>query len=1522
MKRPSIRSILPVLCALAMFRITYAHDSTSVANHSVKAMAAEGLRRNFPELGITSGRFATTDPITIIEESVADTVLDKRRHAHALLEKVVAGQRFLETLDALTEIELPVGVTRSGGALDYTILIDRITFTREGATMDVYVSLALPQTGTRIAFHGKVPLSAEGGVAGSAKVYLLGDHVIRINNSSLVTIKGDERSYVEFDCGGFLGVNVDAELQFSSDLFVPEDASGNITNERVKVSFTTYTQTLNDILVQVSLPPFQVTSLPGFGFHVRKAFLDWSDLSNPPDIEFPIDYTSSFIKAGLTNLWQGFYLEEAEIRMPTAFAKRGSTGRVSLGMQKMILDEQGITGSLYVENVFPDGDMNGWKYSVDELGLDLVANTLTGLSLSGKLTIPVVRNNDGQQTEFNYTAHLGADHEYVFSVAIEDQLKLDLWAADVILMEGSQVIVREKANKFYPSAHLNGELTINLPGKGPKARFNSIRFENMVINSEAPYFVPGTFGFGREGESSSIASYPVVFDNITLKSEEQRVGIAFDLIVNIGGKPQDESFAGKGSLIVWGHQTDEPLRGADGKVIGIDRYSWKFQKVELSSLRINIKKPKIIELAGEVRFFDEDPTYGDGFKGSLKGKIQTINVQAEALFGRTDSFRYWYADALVEFNKGIPVVPGVLSALGFGGGYYSKMAQSDNPVTTTLGRSPSGITYVPDENTVGIRAIVLICTARPEAMKGDVALEVSINRHGGINSVTFTGNANFMSAASISEDQIKQLASAAVAGKLTERLESLTRGQVYGSVRLHFDNVNDIFHGNLEIYVNVAGGLVRGVSQGNKAGWAVLHFEKNDWYIHIGTPDQPLGLEVARIFKSKSYFMLGKNLPGSPPPPSQVSEILGDIDLDYMRDLNALESGMGIAFGLHFLVDTGDLRFLMFYGRFSAGTGLDFMLKDYGNEYHCAGSSGPMGINGWYANGQAYAFVMGKIGIKINLRFYKGTYDILSIGAAAILQAKGPNPFWMKGTVGGYYKILGGLVKGKCRFEVTVGKECRPVADQNLLEEVNLIADITPRSGSSDISVFNAPQLAFNIPVGEVFEITDIQRRTHYFRAVLDEFVVSEGPRPIQGSLHWNTERDVVIFDAPDLLPGEKKIKARARLTFEEKINGHWTKVKFKGSLVAETAETIFSTGKAPAFIPESNVAYSYPLPHQVNFLPQEHDRGFIELIEGQPYLFKDSEAWTQKIRMTDAATGSYLETGLTYNTRTKQVLFAIPTGLKNSTVYNFQIVNIPRQEMQMDYNVETVAQDLKIDASAGTATLTTRAARGEADLLEMKSVYASSFRTSKYNTFSEKMRSITFTPVIRLSPEVNVFQLTSYLRGDESFEEAELTGTTTLPRLIRLEAVIEANPWYRDHVYPLVYEGYPLLGWMKVLRPRPEVLGIPPVRDIYFQNVSAESGATAQNGMYALPFTNELLVYNFGQSVASDFRDLQRHAVNYLVDHPQAATPRLRSLALKPQPSIRYGSYRIRLSYVIPGIDHATSTYETEFFNRIPDND
>ncbi len=86
-----------------------------------------------------------------------------------------------------------------------------------------------------------------------------------------------------------------------------------------------------------------------------------------------------------------------------------------------------------------------------------------------------------------------------------------------------------------------------------------------------------------------------------------------------------------------------------------------------------------------------------------------------------------------------------------------------------------------------------------------------------------------------------------------------------------------------------------------------------------------------------------------------------------MRDLNALGDGRGFAIGMDLSVDTGDMNFLIFYARLRAGVGFDIMIKDYG-ETACKGS-GQIGIDGWYANGQAYAYVEGELGIKVNLWF-------------------------------------------------------------------------------------------------------------------------------------------------------------------------------------------------------------------------------------------------------------------------------------------------------------------------------------------------------------------------------------------------------------------------------------------------------------------------------------------------------------------------------------------------------------------------
>lgn len=1521
MKKP-----LPVLFAFGFLflsiRLAYSFgDSTKVysVNDLPNSIKTE-VYRTFESIGSTQIGNTSLDPIIISNSLLADSTLQRRHRAEQLSEEVTSSGRFVESLTSLSDIDLPVGIRRTGGSADYTILIEKITFTTRGAVMEVYVSLKLPMTGDPIAFYGKIPVTKEGGIAGTARIFLVGDHQIKLSETAQFTLKGTRNTFVEFNCSGFIGMGIESEVEFSRDLIVPEDQNGKVPNDgsRVKVKVDTYLQSLNNIMLGVTIPSFQVKGLNGFGFTVIGATMDWSDSRNPTELVFPKDYTSPFIEGGQPLLWQGFFLNHLEVRFPESFGTDKSDGteskRIKIEVDHMILDDEGFSGLISVSPVLSLGDMSGWSYSINKFGLEFVTNKIRGFVIDGTLTIPVIKSKDGKVTQFAYLAQRGADGNYIFAVTIQNDLKFPLFVADLKLFPGSTVIVAERDDKFYPTAILNGEISI----KAAKTAFNSLRFEGLKISSDDPHFDLQAIGFGKDGATQSMSNYPLSITNIMLKKKDNRIGIGFDITINIGGKSEEGGFGGTAALIVWGKQ-EPAVAAVEGETTASKRGDWQFDKVELSGIGVNFKKAGVIEIAGMIRFFEDDPVYGDGFKGSISGKIQVITLQVEALFGKTPTYRYWFADAMVEFQSGLPLVSG-FSAYGFGGGFYSKMKQSTGGISSPIGMTASGVTYVPDENTFGIKAMVKFgCTGNQMPYNGDVTLEVELNRHGGINSVTFTGNLNALTPPPIVQAAIvaKEMVAAAINskdGNAMDKFSDPTRGAVSAHVKILFDNVNHVFHANMEMYINVLGGVVKGVGQNNRAGWAVMHFEKNDWYVLIGTPDDPVGVEILWMLKMKSYFMLGKHLPGSPPPPRQVSEILGidREDLDYMRDLNAIESGLGFAFGMNFSMDTGDLRFLMFYGRFAAGIGTDFMLKQYSKDYHCVGSDEPVGINGWYANGQAYAYIQGNIGVKVNLPFYKGDYDILSIGAAAILQAKGPNPFWMRGIVGGYYKILGGLVKGNCKFEMVIGKDCNLVANSSPLENVNIISQVSPVTGSHDVDVFNAPQAAFNIPIEEIFEITDSENRKHIYRGHLKVFNVLDGTSPIEGGLRWNESRDVVVFDSRDVFPSKKELKATVTVTFEENLSGTWKTAMFEGKPAEETLETTFTTGVAPDHIRASNVAYSYPVVGQYNFYPKEYNSGFIKLKKGQPELFTLDENWIQKIHYTDASGEHYLESEVAYSAADMQVNFSLPSSFQPAKVYHFEILNIPAQQRKLDTNVSNVETKIATGSDDNDAVLNTKKIEGSLELRDVKPIYSSFFRTSKYATFVDKMKSMTLSDAVSGNAGNNVLLLGAYWRGDEYFDDAEIgIGVDKLSqRLVTIEADLIGNAWYESKMYPLIYEGYPLMGLFQLRKRNTEILGLPPVREVFLgqdkNGLSVSNIGEAPNPSQF--FSGSRIEYELPQTMFSDYLDIQNQAANYALRND--ATPRITKLILTPYPLIGYGAYKVRLAYRIPGINLKTSDY------------
>ncbi|MEM6830321.1 MAG: hypothetical protein AAF551_07375, partial [Bacteroidota bacterium] len=1210
--------------------------------------------------------------------TVTGKIAKLRSHAQAVFDKVREARRYVDYLDETSLLELPVGINKTIGNLNYTILIDSIELKSDGAYLTTYMMFTLPTSGRSIAFRGSgIRFSKKGGIEPEdGKMQLIGDYPIPFNDKTLLILKGDGETSISFNCDGFQKMSIDADILFSRDFIVPDLPGGKKGPGRVTTSFKTSLTDWNDFLVEVSLPDFQVNGVDGMGFTVSNAVFDYSDYRNSASISFPENYLS---EAGLvenTETWRGFYIRDLSVRLPSHFNKGGANERTRFSGNNMIIDRSGFTGFIDGENLInkDEGDLNGWAYSLSYIFLDFQSSQLLSGGFEGELVVPITNENKS----FEYTALISTDNEYEFSVAMNDTLNFPMFkTSEVALLPNSSVEVVVKDDKFLPKANLYGSMSIKTGNKGMSLA--DIQFENLQVQTVEPYLQADYFSFGSEVAEQALSDFPVQIKNIGFRSlSDNQSALDFDLLVNV-----TENFSGDAGVTLVGKQVKER------------KLKWKFHKFQVHEIGLDIKTGAF-DINGRLIFYKNDAVYGDGFNGQVQATIHSLSltVESTAIFGNVDGYRYWYFDAGVKLPAGVTIVPGV-DITGFAGGAYQRMG-IDMEGGSELGKTRSGITYAPKENHgLGLKAsISFASTGEKSSYNGEAGFEIAFFQGGGVRYIAFKGNIYFMvpplgENLNALKDKAKMLGDAVAkqekaagglpgAGMIAQNKEedqTLTNiyGQIgeaageQGSISAHafveLDFENKSLYGLFEAYVNVAGGIIQGVGPGGRAGWVEFYFGQDDWYIYIGTPTDRIGLStgIGPIKASlTSYFVMGTSIPGSPPPPDEVSEILGGVDLSYMNDLNALGNGAGIGFGSSFAVDTGDLTFLMFYARFRAGAGFDVMLKNYGDA-QCVGR-GSLGVNGWYANGQAYAYFDGTIGIRVKVFGRKKSLKILSIGAAAVLQAKLPNPFWMKGIVGGRFRVMGGLVKGNCRFEVTLGEECRLQQEGSVMETIQVIADVSPTDGESDVSVFATPQAVFNLAVNEVFEMVDYDEKLKKFRAKLDYFRVKDATRVLPGVIDLNVDNNVAAFNAHDIFPPKKKLMAEVQVSFEEYRSGRWQAVIVDGKKYTEYMTTSFKSGKAPDHIPLTNVAYSYPMINQLNFYKDEYLSGYIVLKKGQPYLFEAGAEWEQRGRFVAVRSGQsrYFDYG--YSSGNKEVAFNLPRGMVPDQVYKFELVNLPAQ--------------------------------------------------------------------------------------------------------------------------------------------------------------------------------------------------------------------------------------------------------------------
>lgn len=1441
--------------------------------------------------------------VALAQDTTAPSPQDVAQAKYVASKVALARSRTVSYLDPTKVQNLPLGIAREVGGNTFVIAIDSGRLTPQAAVVSAYAMVGLPGVKDSLAFEGQNIAINPGGVGGStvSRISLVSKQVIKISDQISLVLSPKDPNYVEFDCSGFKDISLTGEFQFSRDLLVPDTAGGNVSS-KVVATFQVLASDLSNMLFDINITPFRLPYLQDVSFQIKNAVADFSDLANPAGASFPSDYQSAY--QGNIGLWHGFYIQQLSIKLPNYLKDANGRPMVITG-SNMFIDPKGFSGTVAVSNLLSIANSgNEWPFSIDNLSVSFSMGHLTGGSMSGAIGLPFI----GGDT-LGYSATVAEKNNALdlsFLVSLDDSRTFSMpFGGTLKLDKGSTLGFTRKDNRLAGMANLAGSMFFDQPEL--KSGDQGLKFTNLQLSTEAPYILSGNFDANVNLSSSN---FPISVSDIRLGVTKGKIGIAVAVGLNL--MDADDNSPAVTTTITLMAKVDS----SGG------RQRWAFDQVQVDKVLIKDLQISTLTLNGELDFYKNNPTYGNGFHGDITLTVEDVlpkGVSANVYFGSMPDFRYWHVDVYVPTTI-IPIF-GPLYMDGIIGGASYQMSKKTqwsadfNQLNKATTSAPSdGLTkaeYIPDRTAgLGLMAGLTMVVGQEKVANADAVLQVAFRKGGGLKSVEFTGGLYLLSS---------------VNGR--QRGNAPSDGSPPGSVPAYawldmlYDHDNKSFNAQLSAYIN-AFGILKGTGPQGKVGDILLHFDPHTWYVYIGRPSSMLDLTVLDVATVQSYFMVGSQLDPFPQLPANVQSLCGNFNTNFMQDENAFASGQGIGFGAHFAASVGlpgrnaDGSFksgfpLPIFASFDCGLGADIMFRQY-DSAHCAGNTSPIGIGGWYASGQAYAYLQGSVGVCWS--HCRKKINFLSLGAAAVLQAKLPNPSWFRGILAGHYSVLCGLIKGSFNFNFTVGRECDIVGPSNELGDIEVISDIKPDDGAGSVSVFAAPQVTFNMGLNKEIQMVNDQNQLSSYRIEADEIKVTSGGAVLPGSLSWNSDNTNAVFTSKEVLPSQSSLVFSVRLHWEKKSNGVWAPLKnTDGSTDSEVKQAKFTTGDAPGFIPDDNIAYVYPVKQQYHFYKNESNQGYIKLIRGQSYLFHAADSGRANQYVAAFAgkdLGDSLLTAMTYDSVNMQVGFTIPAALRNEVIYDLSVLKIT-QPAAGDGNVQQVANTTQSDA-ANNVTVTTNTISNMQVRGGLQFLYQSVFRTSKYNSLAEKVRGFQASTDLFNIAVNNVFVLMKRNEAPETFDQFEIYGQdNTFPPLVQPEAS-NAAPWLSNTINPTLYDQYGGSG-LSISWRDPKVLGVGPVKAVTLINALAPDMYSLQqsdidNGFAPARPGRVFVDYFLSYYVLQDYYELRNQAAAIYVNTGGLTEGMRRILQWPGYVDLTHGDYPITLKYVLPGTGKVTS--------------
>ena len=1324
---------------------SYISENTNVPDYGIIPSINNEAKDQWVGL---SSQYASTTKIETFKEDKLEELLFQYEQGFDIIggiERPFITEALYKAKSASTSLNsdlnsaLPLAITNVKEGYSYTIYIDNITVDFDNdAVIDAAIVVTDANSGKKIAFAGSgIPLDPSG-VGDSAKLWLLSDQELPINNTSKLVIVGtNDSTYINFDCTGFVGGSIEARVEFCSNYITPIDSSGEPNNDLpYTFSFITKFSKWLDFSVSAIGDPFILKPLPNYKWSMDSLTLDFSALNNT-FVDLPLGYSNNQYITDSTGVggyfvpdWRGFHLKGLQVTLPPQLQ---TNTQVTVGIENAVFDRYGFTGEAFVQKELiklGEGDMDGWSYSVDRLHIIILQNKIRGGGFGGKLGISIAEH------PFDYTATIVAKNNYQFKVEnTEESNSFPVFKAATVTLEDNSNIHATYTEDFgfAAVANLSGTIEISLDSF-PDFNLPSVKFQKLRVSNKPDYLEAGKWGVQGfvPGSAPQWNAFGISVDSIYPYKyaedapEDVRLGINFSVDVI------DSVLVAKGGI----------------DLIGNLVYEGQYQKYKYNSLEFrhfciegSIKDRFYID--GCVEVYKNDDNFGDGWRGgvhviaNISEQLGNFEAVAAAQFGKVGNHKYFFVDVLVDTGAGIPLGPLTFTKLGGGlsKGMYPNYDAIDPlllgqvidvgelynyPLGTTL----TGIPYLPDP-AWGLEFKLMSefqFTANSAMCNGTGELKFRFNATGGLGEIELLATAKMLETPNF----VSGFATNTVGGvfdaanNVLPQIESLEAPSLdaklsgYLSLKMNFNE--GVFDGDFAVFL--VGQNIHGYNDNKSMAWSKMHFSSDDWYIWIGTPTEPCGIKMnTLIFDTEvtAYFDVGTIVPTFPGLPDEVSHLAKDLNISESQR----SSGKGIAFGASINaslnVDAGIVEL-----EANIGGGFDILIRQY-NEALCNGSD-DFGINNWYAMGQFWAYINGSI--------KAFGFNVAEAGITGLLQVQGPNPTYLYGAVEVYYNTP--LGSGRKVVDLEIGEPCE-WEFSNPADEIgmDLIVDLTPFDNMDNLEVVIAPNasLAISTKWSE-----NINGKTY-------EFVIN----PDSTGVFWRNSKMASIEQQLNSWGNGITFKPETTLPANDSFYVKVMLDVYQDGEFMDSQSKIhrFQTGDNLDHIPESNIVTSYPVNGMMNFHRAENpDKQFFMYLDiGQPSLLENSNIVG---KVCDSNMNCF-ESPITYYSNDHAVYFDVDPGLmvdQMNYMFYLKDYNATPQELEEGEEEDPSITDGRISPK----------------------IY---FRTSMYPTFFDKM----ITTTSSVSQEENTVRDINtsgliYVQFDgEPYDEIELN-----ERLVRLE--------------------------------------------------------------------------------------------------------------------------------------------------------